>query len=256
MAGFAQAPTSLAAEEVLGVVGGMGPKASAEFVQTVYRFSEAVPEQQMPRLLLHSDPLIADRTAAIVRGAGEQLAAELEDRLHGLLRLGATRLLIACFTAHHFLPSIDPAVRSRLISLVDIAVEEITARPGRFLMLCTQGTVEAGIFQGAPDWPGVAGRVVFPEAADQDLVHRMIYRLKEHGADRRNLRDLRALRRRYGCTGLIGGCTEFHLVSSALAELGTESIVDPLRAIALRLNRKPPECRDQRWSSAAPMNLA
>lgn len=53
---------------LLGVLGGMGPLASAEFVNTVYRLNMTEPEQQAPALVLRSDPSIPDRTAAILSG--------------------------------------------------------------------------------------------------------------------------------------------------------------------------------------------
>ena len=46
---------------LLGVLGGMGPLASAELVHTIYRLNVAEPEQGSPALLLRSDPSIPDR---------------------------------------------------------------------------------------------------------------------------------------------------------------------------------------------------
>jgi aspartate racemase len=220
--------------EVLGVLGGMGPLASAEFVRNIYRFGHPDREQDMPRVLLDSDAAVPDRTAAIRSGRHAEITALLEERLRGLLELGATRIVIACFTAHAFLPAVDPAVRAHVRSIVDITLDELGHREGRFLMLCTEGTTQSRIFQNAPGWPMVADRVVYPSTDDQAKVHRLIYQMKIHGSQPAVLRTMDELRHRYGCTGVIGGCTEFHLVSAELiAKHGRESVIDALHTIAV-----------------------
>jgi hypothetical protein len=49
-----------------GILGGMGPLSSAGFLATVYRL-EAASEQEMPMIILISDPDVPDRTDAIVK---------------------------------------------------------------------------------------------------------------------------------------------------------------------------------------------
>lgn len=221
------------ADAVLGVVGGMGPLASAEFVRSIYRLSGCRREQDMPRVLLDSDAGFPDRTTAIRAGRSLEITRRLEDRLGGLLDLGATRVVIVCLTAHHFLPMVAPALRTRLVSLVDVTVEELRRRDGRFLMLCTEGTARARIFQEAVGWSSVADRVRFPACEDQALIHRMIYQMKIHGPAPSVLRSVAELRDRYRCTGVVGGCTEFHLVSGELvAQCGQAWVVDALLTIA------------------------
>ncbi|HEY0783486.1 MAG TPA: aspartate/glutamate racemase family protein, partial [Thermoanaerobaculia bacterium] len=61
----------------LGILGGMGPLASAEFVHTLYRLHLNGPEQGAPACVLLSDPSFPDRTEAILRGESEDLTARL-----------------------------------------------------------------------------------------------------------------------------------------------------------------------------------
>jgi aspartate racemase len=227
--------------EVIGVLGGMGPLASAEFVRNIYRFSECRREQDMPRVLLDSDAGFPDRTSAIKAGRVSEIATIMSQRLHGLLTIGATRLVIACFTAHHFLPAVDPVACARLVSLVDVAIHELAGLDGRFLMLCTEGTAEARVFQGAADWPLVADRVAFPAVEDQAAVHRLIYHMKTNGPTATVVRSVDELRVRYGCAGVVGGCTEFHLISGELvARYGPRRVVDALRTLATHPDRLTP----------------
>ncbi len=47
-----------------GIIGGVGPRASLAFMQSVYSEWEGQVEQLTPRLILYSDPLLIDRTLA------------------------------------------------------------------------------------------------------------------------------------------------------------------------------------------------
>src|SRR5690242_14960482 len=103
---------------LLGVLGGMGPLASAEFVCTVYRLNRTEPEQQAPGLLLHSDPSIPDRTTAILSGDTQELVVRLTTALESLVANGAHRIIIACVTAHQLLPEVPEPLRACVVSLL------------------------------------------------------------------------------------------------------------------------------------------
>ncbi|MEV0230720.1 aspartate/glutamate racemase family protein [Nonomuraea sp. NPDC050786] len=221
---------------VLGVLGGMGPLASAEFLKTLYETNLRTPEQDMPRVLLDSDPAFPDRTSAVGGPAAPELGRRLDRSLGELLSRGASALVMACFTAHHFLPLVRPAVRARVTSLVDLTVAGLERAEGKHLMLCTRGTRDTRLFEDAPGWGGVAHRVALPVESDQELVHRLIYRLKADGDRAEAAAEVDRLRRRYGCSGVVLGCTEFHLIARPLADrCGDGNVVDALRTVARTL---------------------
>ena len=66
---------------VLGVLGGMGGLASAEFVKTIYELSgaESHLEQDEPALVMYSDPAFPDRTEAFLRGETQLILTGLID---------------------------------------------------------------------------------------------------------------------------------------------------------------------------------
>jgi aspartate racemase len=218
---------------VLGVVGGMGPLASARFVHNIYQLNPARREQDLPRIVLDSDPGMPDRTAAILSGRTGELRRRLGARVAGLLSLGATRIVIPCFTAHHFVDLLEPELRAHIVSLIDVTMDRLAQASGQLLLVSTDGTRRARIFQNAPQWPEVADRVVLPSASDQALVHELIYQVKG-GAMPAGLPDqLRLLCDRYACTGVLVGCTELHLVTERLAAIfGPDHVVDALLAVA------------------------
>ncbi len=226
---------------VLGLLGGMGPLASAEFLRTLYATRWEGPEQGRPRVLLDSDPAFPDRTEAIRLGRVMEMTGRLETRIRSLVAGGADQVVVVCFTAHHFLGLIDPALRAVVVSLVETTVHQLALVPGRFLMLSTEGTERARIFENAPGWDALAHRVVRPTADDQGAVHELIYRMKHEGPlPRAALSLVGRLLPQYACTGVVLGCTEFHLVSGALAaRYGQGRVIDPLRTLAARFAAEP-----------------
>ena len=225
---------------LLGVLGGMGPLASAELVYTIYRLNMAEPEQQAPALILLSDPSIPDRTTAILAGDTREVAARLTAALEHLVASGAERILIACVTAHQMLPEVPEPLRSRVISLLDLVVDEIHATSGPYVLLSTVGTRRARIFESHPRWAEVADRVRLLDEEDLEGLHKALYRFKQNEPVEPLIPWLESLPGKYGVEGLIFGCTELHLVQRALAHRGGHGelrIIDPLLTAARDLDR-------------------
>ena len=70
--------------KTLGVLGGMGPAAGAEFLRLLARDAPAKRDQDHPRVIALSDPAIPDRSDAI-RGLGEDPTPRLRRELERLV---------------------------------------------------------------------------------------------------------------------------------------------------------------------------
>lgn len=240
---------------ILGILGGMGPFASAEFLKTIYEQSAATVEQEMPAVMLMSDPGVPDRTTALLRGEAEQLAQALVSRLVRLRDAGASRTVICCMTMHHVLPRVPASLLRGVISLVDVAVSALYAERSRSLLLCTNGTRAMALFERHPRWPAIAPRVCWPEADDQARVHDLIYRTKQQGATRELRAELCTLLARYDVGSFVAGCTELHLLSKAMAAEDDDPAhprpLDPLMILAREVATNPDWDRTTRWQMAA-----
>src|SRR5262245_55746021 len=106
----------MAKREILGIVGGIGPLASAEFVKTIYEESVGELEQASPIVFMHSDPTFPDRTQSLLAGESEPLLLKLIEALNRLRGLGASRIVICCVTIHFLLPRLPAELRRRIIS--------------------------------------------------------------------------------------------------------------------------------------------
>jgi aspartate racemase len=219
----------------LGILGGMGPLASAAFVQTIYDQARGRSEQDLPAVLLLSDPGAPDRTTALLNGDTGVLRQFLVRGLVTLREMGARDLVICCVTLHALLPEVSQELRTRVISLVEVALRAVARGRRRHLLLCTNATRQLRLFERHPLWPRVRSQVVLPGPADQEGVHEIIYRLKQKAAPEWALGHVGALLRKHGLRSAIAGCTEFHLLSRALRSREARlpfACIDPLSLIA------------------------
>lgn len=224
----------------IGVLGGMGPLASAELIHTIYRLNMVEPEQEAPSCLLLSDPSIPDRTTAILAGDTAELGRRLARALAELDRLGAERIVIACVTAHAVLAEVPAPLREKVVSLLDLAIAELAVSGRPHLLLATNGTRRARIFERHPRWAEVAGQMRFLDAEDQHRLHELLYRFKQNEPLEPALPWLESLPAAYGVDGVVFDCTELHLFQRLLArrEGATPlAIVDPLMTAAREVPR-------------------
>jgi aspartate racemase len=222
---------------VLGILGGMGPLASAEFLRTIYKLNPVDVEQESPVCFLHSDPTFPDRTEAILKGAEDSLVKPLGKALEKLYGLGSHKVVIACVTMHHLLPRVPLELRRGIISLVELTVEEALKSGKRHLLLCTDGTRKSGVFQSHERWRLAQARVALPDDGDQRDIHALIYRIKKNGRTPAAIRQVRDLLRKYRVDSYISGCTELHLLSEDFAGsvrggVADRNVIDPLWIIA------------------------
>ena len=217
--------------EVLGILGGLGPLASAEFLKTIYESCQRQHEQETPKVILYSDPSFPDRTSAIMSGKYDELLDRLVSSLRTLSDLGATQTVVCCVTLHALFRRLPSELRAPLVSIVDVIFEEIVRVPERRLLICSTGTREMGLFEAHEQWGATREYIVLPDDHDQDLIHRTIYEIKQ-------LRDLdeitsifTSLFPKYGVNSFISGCTEMHII----AKRSPLTNVDPLSIIARRV---------------------
>ena len=224
----------------LGIVGGMGPLASAEFLRTIYDYSLADRrEQEAPAVFLYSDPSIPDRTEAFLKREDGPVLEQLTAAVEGLAGLGATRVVVCCMTAHHLLPRLPRRLRARVISMLDVIYERLARSPRRRLVLCSTGTRKLRLFETHEGWESLKGCLVFPDDEDQRAVHEdIIYPMKK-GPGAAGPEAARSLMKKYGVESFVAGCSEIHLLSKHFLarDAGREvcDFVDPFDVVAREL---------------------
>ena len=219
---------------VIGVLGGMGGLASAEFVKTIYEFSGEVsaPEQDAPMVLLHSDPTFPDRTEALLKGDNQPLLGKLTQSLESLCAMGASELVICCMTIHYLLPQVPEALRQRIISLTDVIFSSVESLRKQQLVICSHGTARLKLFQQHPHWEQTADYFIFPSERDQQRMHELIYDVKLNRNLGEALLFIETLLTRYHVDSFVAGCSEIHLLAK---QFDASDCIDPLTIIARQI---------------------
>jgi aspartate racemase len=230
-------------QDVIGVLGGMGPMASAEFLKTIYVCCQGEQEQEFPVVMVYSDPTIPDRTTAFRGGRTDEVLEPLLSAFNRLIGMGATKLMMCCMTSHHLIPHFPPAVRERLISLPDIVFEQLAQTDRRHLLICSSGTREFQLFEQHERWESLQGRIILPDEAEQYRIHHdLIYPIKKNPDTRERLPILEALLRKYKTDSFIVGCSEIHLVAKQLvfseSNHNKYKCIDPLMILAQEIAKE------------------
>lgn len=200
---------------VVGVLGGMGPAATIDFMVEVLRLTGAEHEQDNLRLIVDSNPTLPNRHSAI-RGEGASPGPGLAEMAQGLERAGAELLVMPCNTAHAFQAEIEAATPLPFLSMVE-AVMAVVVREHpdarRIGLLAADGCLDAGLYQAAL---AQAGReALVPDADAQRRLMDLIFRIKrgETGSEvRAAVAGLAQGLVDAGAEVLIAGCTEVPLV--------------------------------------------
>ncbi len=136
-----------APELTLGILGGMGPAATAEFLRLLASRAPAVRDQEHPRLLLLSEPGIPDRISAFL-GEGEDPSLKLRQGLESLVSWGADLLAVPCNTAHIFIDSFVRTLPVPLIHIVEATVVQAERQsPDGAWLIATGATRNSGIYE-------------------------------------------------------------------------------------------------------------
>lgn len=204
-------------EKTIGVLGGMGPKATVDMLAKLIDATPARSEQDHLRVLIDCNPKVQDRNAAIA-GTGDSPAQTLVGMAIGLERAGADFLIMACNTAHAFAADIKAAIHVPFVSMVDEACDACLRRwpdANRVGILGAPGCMAAGLYQTGLQQRGLVSLCLSP--ASQRQFDTLLYDIKlgrPVAEMRPRMVKLARELQQAGADVLIAACTEVPLVLS------------------------------------------
>ena len=217
----------------IGILGGMGPLATADLFRKIVLLTDAARDNDHIRIYIDDNASIPDRTAAILSGGADPLPA-MTDSLRKLEACGADCIVMPCNTAHYFLPRLQALTEVPFLSMLEATARTCAAQfPGRTAaVLATKGTLSAGLYQAALEKENVP--FLLPNAAEQDALMRVIYDGVKAGkgpeAYRADMEGVVEALTARGAGYFILGCTELPLAVQAL-DLQAP-VVDPTEELA------------------------
>ena len=220
--------------KTLGILGGLGPAASAYFYETITEHTKALRDQDHLDIVLFSKASIPDRTEFILGKSPHSPLPAMIDGVHALVRAGADIIAIPCNTAHYFYDEIEKSSPVPVLNIIGETVRLARSAGARKLgIMATSGTVRAGAYQHACLAEGL--EFALPSERAQAALMDIIYKnIKTAGAP-----DMDAFMRvaeelyQNGADAIILGCTELSLIRG-LENHPRYRFIDSLLTLALR----------------------
>lgn len=200
---------------IIGVIGGMGPQASAEFYrilidQARYVYG-ATENDEYPEVIIDSVPVpdFLGDTAKM-----EEAAMILEDRVGRLAAFGATTITMACNTACILADRLQRQTDVPFVSVVEEVVKEVSRGTQRVLLLASPTSLRLGLYQLALARHNLL--YIVPNRRDYqelEFIIRGVLSGEDRGMLMRKLVKLvTGYREKEKVDGIVLGCTELPLV--------------------------------------------
>ena len=217
--------------KTLGVIGGLGPEATAHFMKLIIDMTDAKSDQEHLPMLVYNMPFIPDRTAYILDNQKENPLPQMVALGNALGQQGADYIAIPCVTAHYFLDELKSCISTPMINGVRETVRHLKENGVKYVgIMATDGTIQSGLFHRELIAQGLTP--IVPNAENQAYVMHIIYKNVKAGlpaemdrfhAAAKNLRER-------GAQVIILGCTELSLIKRD-AEIGA-GFIDELEVLA------------------------
>lgn len=204
--------------KTLGVIGGLGPMATAHFMALVTHMTDAQADQQHLNMIIYSAPSIPDRTAHILDHSQPSPLPDMLRIGQTLAQQGAEYIAIPCITAHFFLDALEQGIPVPLINGVRETVCHLKENGIRKVgIMATSGTLRAGIFRRELENQGLEALIPGEEA--QSHVMHLIFNNIKAGlpAEMDRFTAAADALRDAGAEAIILGCTELSLIKRDFA---------------------------------------
>lgn len=223
-------------DKILGVLGGMGPLASAHFMLRLTQLTPAEHEQDHIPTVLWSDPRVPSRPAAL-QGIGPDPLPWLLRGINGLNTAGCGAIVIPCNTAHAWFDAMARTARIPILHIVDAAATDMTRMnisPGTIGLMGTAETLAMRLYQDRLTSHG--WDIIEPEPSQmQNLINPAIAAVKLNRAAEAYLplvEVVNSLAAR-GASAVVLGCTEIPLgLQAGPAHTLHVPVIDTVDALA------------------------
>ncbi len=219
-------------EKIIGILGGMGPEATADLYMKIIRATQVEKDQDHYRVIIDSNAKIPDRTPAILGTGPSPLPVMLETG-RNLQRAGADFIIMPCNTAHYFHDRLQAGLEIPALHMIRLSAEDTRRRHPEVTkagLLASDGTLASRLYECYGE-QGI--EIVAPSGESQRDVMDAIYRDIKRGDLETGGKLLHRVAHELldaGADAVICGCTEVSLVLHE-GDL-TVPVVDPLQVLA------------------------
>ena len=160
-------------KKIIGILGGMGPAATADLFTKIINSTDASCDQEHLHVIIDSNTNIPDRTEALIHG-GADPTEQMTQSARRLVEAGAELIVMPCNTAHGFYDAVCASVPVPVLHMIKLTAQELMRHEiTRAGLLATDGTVQSGIYELCFAGSGIELITPSPEAqaAVMDLTY-------------------------------------------------------------------------------------
>ena len=218
-------------DKVVGIIGGMGPDATVEFMRRIIRSTPGRDDADHVHMLVDNDPGVPSRIKHLIEERGESPGPYLADMGRRLEAAGADFLAMPCNTAHHYYQEIVDAVSIPVLNMIEISIGRLTSQTQRVAILASPAVYRTHAMESRLAARGIES--ILPSVERQHEILEVIKAVKRTGPESRQIRGCEAAMREMaqnGAQAVLIACSELSLLD--LDRSIEMPAVDTLQALA------------------------
>ncbi len=212
--------------KIVGVMGGLGPQATVNFLQLLVEYANAKNDQENLNLIVNMFSSTPDRTAYILDNKKENPSEKLIESAVKLEKDGCDFIVMPCNTATYFYNQIKSNIQIPFLNIVDIALEKVK-QCKKVGLIATTGTIQGKVYN--------QNNIFIPREDIQNKIMNLIYEKvkKNISVEYDEFNEILLYFKNNGCDKVIAACTEISVIVEKL-EINDEYIVDSLKELAIK----------------------
>lgn len=199
-------------ENVLGIIGGMGPEATVDLMTRIIKITPAKRDQDHIRMLVDNNPKIPCRVKALL-GDGENPGPVMAEMGRNLEKAGADILVIPCNTAHYYINDVINAVNIPVLNMIDETVNVLkNDGTDSVALLASTAVLKTGLYEAKIFQFGL--NFIVPDQLYQEKLMETIFLVKsnEISKAKENIAEIIEHIKQKGAKSIILGCTELPII--------------------------------------------
>lgn len=198
---------------ILGIIGGLGPIATAHFMELVIRMTQANRDQDHLDMIIYSTPSTPDRTEYILDHSKPNPMPEMIRIGHKLREQNVACVAIPCFTAHYFYEELCREIGLPILNALGETAKYLRQNGVKKAgIMATTGTIRTELFHRELIARGI--QPVAPGEEGQRMVMDLIYEQvkRNRPVDMDMFRRVQHELADRGAEVIILGCTELSMI--------------------------------------------
>lgn len=222
----------------IGLLGGMGTYATIHAFKQYAGIFGAVKDWDRPRIIIDNRSTIPSRVRAFLYNENvDLLVLQMQESIDNLIKVGCSKIIVACNTAHIFLPYVYdrmPEAKKYIVDIINVCTEKISSdNIKKVYLLASEGTIESGIYQRTLENKSIACSV--PSKNEYGDLRACIEAVKQNVYSDSIQTIFLDLINRKEC-GCILGCTELPILYEKYKDnVHCKNIYDPVKLALKRI---------------------